>query len=537
MIYLSTFLLALFLSMALVPLMARAAGVLQLVDLPGARKIHEQPIPRTGGLAMALAALVPVLLWCPLDGLCGPLLAGAGIIVLFGVIDDRVNLGYQVKFAGQIAAALVVVLVAGVEIRSLGTLLPEGVLLPRWLAVPLTVFVVVGVTNAINLSDGLDGLAGGMSAMIFCSIAGIAYFEGEVGIALVAAAVAGAAFGFLRFNSFPATVFMGDAGSQFLGFGAIVLSLALTQRVEPLSKMLPLVLLGLPILDTLAVMSERLAEGRSPFSPDRNHLHHKLIRLGLYQPDAVRLIYGVQTCLVAAAFALRFWSGGVILGVYVAFAGAVVCAFLLAERRGWRFGQYGRWKEALRELRARGVAVRVCFRVLLVAVPCLLFVSVLAPGLVPRPYAVFAGCGAGLLCGAWAFGRHPPAAALRVTVYLAVPVALFMANAEASRWLHGALARVYNLSFGGVVLLSFLVIKFSRRRAFQSTPFDVLILAIALLLPTFGGEIRHVGFLAARIIALFFGYEVLLTELRGEVGWVSVATLATLGVLGIRGMM
>jgi UDP-GlcNAc:undecaprenyl-phosphate GlcNAc-1-phosphate transferase len=172
-------------------------------------------------------------------------------------------------------------------VRTLGALLPDGALLPAWVAVPLTVVAIIGVTNAINLADGLDGLAGGISLLSFCCIGYLAYLEGDISVGLAALAFIGAIFGFLRFNTHPATIFMGDTGSQLLGFAAITLSLALTQRQTALSPLLPLILLGFPVLDTLTVMITRILRKRSPFSADRNHFHHNLLDLGFRHPESV----------------------------------------------------------------------------------------------------------------------------------------------------------------------------------------------------------------------------------------------------------
>ena len=271
-----------FLTIVLIPILTGLARKVKAIDIPDERKIHQHPMPRAGGAAMALGALIPILLWVPQSPFSRAILIGAGIVTVFGITDDIRNLGYKAKFAGQLVAALVVVFYGGVEIRDLGMLVRDYALLPHWVAIPLTVLVIVGVTNAINLSDGLDGLAGGISLLTFACIGYLAYLNGQILVTLLSIASVGAVFGFLRYNTYPASVFMGDAGSQLIGFLAVTLSLKLTQGNTPLSPLLPLILLGFPILDTMTVMLERLAEKKSPFAPDKNHLHHKLIRLGFF---------------------------------------------------------------------------------------------------------------------------------------------------------------------------------------------------------------------------------------------------------------
>ncbi|MCK4529383.1 undecaprenyl/decaprenyl-phosphate alpha-N-acetylglucosaminyl 1-phosphate transferase, partial [candidate division WOR-3 bacterium] len=335
MIYFSTLLISIFITITLIPIFKGFAVRIKAVDVPNERKVHTRPMPKTGGIAMALGALVPVIFWVHGDEFIRAVLIGAGIVVFFGLIDDFKNLGYKAKFAGQVCAALIIIFYGGVKINCLGMLLPDGFLLPDWFAIPLTLVVIVGVTNAVNLADGLDGLAGGICILIFICMSYLAYRCGNTAIAVVSAAVIGAIFGFLRFNTYPATLFMGDAGSQFLGFSAITLSLGLTQGNTPLSPLLPLVLLGFPVLDTVTVMCERIVKGRSPFVADKNHFHHKLIGLGLYHTESVFVIYMLQAFLVTFAFFFRFYSEWFLLIFYIMFSGTIVSAFLITDRIGW----------------------------------------------------------------------------------------------------------------------------------------------------------------------------------------------------------
>jgi UDP-GlcNAc:undecaprenyl-phosphate GlcNAc-1-phosphate transferase len=333
--FLLTLLLSIFLTVALVPLLQPLALRLRLVDVPGGRKIHSARSPDRG-VALAVGMFVPVAVWSFDDPFARAFLAGAAVIVAFGIAADARDLSPGWKFLGQFLAALVVIFLGGVEIRTLGALLPEGFLLPGWLSVPLTVFAVVGVTNAINLADGLDGLAGGICLLIFACLGYLAWLEEDIVIGLISLALAGAIFGFLRYNTHPATVFMGDTGSQLLGFSAITLSLHLTQGNTAISPLMPLVLLGLPILDTAIVMALRISKGRSPFSPDRFHMHHNLIALGFQQGESVVIIYAAQMALMVSAFFLRFHSDWLLLGGYALFSAATILLFAAANRSGWR---------------------------------------------------------------------------------------------------------------------------------------------------------------------------------------------------------
>lgn len=195
------------LTIALVTLLRPLSLRLRMVDEPGGRKVHSRPIPRVGGVAMAVGIFVPVLLWNHADPFVWAFLSGAAIIVAFGMADDSRGLSPRWKLVGQLAAALLIVSFGGVKIHTLGSLLPDGMLIPDWFAVPFTVLAIVGVTNAINLSDGLDGLAGGICLLTFCCIGYLAYLEEDFVLGLIALATAGAIFGFLR-SGFSRTIEM-----------------------------------------------------------------------------------------------------------------------------------------------------------------------------------------------------------------------------------------------------------------------------------------------------------------------------------------
>ena len=210
--------------------------------------------------------------------------------------------------------------------------------LPHWLGFGLTLLFLLGITNAINLSDGLDGLAGGTTLLCCAALALLGAnwdvrFVETVGIVLM-----GAILGFLRFNTHPARIFMGDAGSQFLGFTVGVLSILLTkQAATPLSTAMPLLLIGLPVLDTLTVMVLRLRAGRSPFAADRNHFHHRLLDLGFDQYEVVTVIYSVQCLLLLLAWQLRYENDLLIVASFVGFAVLFTGGLMRLERVGWRW--------------------------------------------------------------------------------------------------------------------------------------------------------------------------------------------------------
>jgi UDP-GlcNAc:undecaprenyl-phosphate GlcNAc-1-phosphate transferase len=548
MLFLSTLLISMFVTIALIPILRSAALRLHAaVDIPDARKVHDHPVPKVGGLAMAVAALVPVALLADGDRFVNAVLAGAGIIVAFGLWDDIRNLGWKAKFAGQAAAALVVVAGGGLKICFLGSCLPDGALLADPLALPLTLLVIVGVTNAINLSDGLDGLAGGTSLLIFLTIGFLCYsnghFPGRLLVMLLCTAVIGGIFGFLRFNTFPATVFMGDTGSQLLGFLAITLSLGITQQNTPMSPMLPLLLVGFPVLDTLSVMVERLRSGRSPFAPDKNHIHHRLMKLGLFHTEAVVAIYAVTGLLALAAVLLRYHSEWLLIAVYAVFSTLVLASLVVIEKKGLRMPRNGFFeltiKGRLKSLKDRRLPIRICFPAVTWGLLSLLAAACLAPAEIPG----YVGGAAAGSAGAILFIRYVrpgwTAGVLRGVFYLAVPVLLWMGQSAPAGWAQkGMAAEAVKWAPGLLALVTVLTLKFTRRRkGFKPTPMDFLIILIALVVPNLPEpSIRSVGMgpLAATLIIMYFALEVLMGELRGSVTKPMIGILAALGLLILR---
>lgn len=546
MLYFSTLFLSLFITMALTPLARRFCMRIMAVDVPGGRKLHPTPIPKGGGIAMAIGVLLPPLLWAIPDQFVKGVLLGGAVVFVCGFVDDLKPMGFKVKFAAQLAGALIAVLYGGLEIRDLGLLLPQGVLLPAAIAVPLTLLFIVGVTNAINLSDGLDGLAGGISLLSFCCMGYLAFLIDNASVTLLSVAAAGAIFGFLRFNTYPAVLFMGDAGSNFLGFLAACLALGLTQGTSPLSPLLPLLILGFPILDTLAVMVERIAAGQSPFHADNRHFHYRLLRLGLYATESVMVIYILQASLVTASFFLRFHSEWLILLSYLFFAVLVLAAFLVADKTGFKFKRRDLIdrviKGKLRVLRDRAVLVRLVYQAAEIAVPALLVLTCFLVSPFPS-YFSYVSFGLFLvvlvsLCtnSTWLSG------AIRLALYLLIPAVIYLGTGtNMPEWLHGTYLTLYHLAFILVALLILLTLKFTRRKkGFLISPMDVLILLIVIIVPALPDpriQSREMGEMAAKVILLLFSYEVLLGEMRGNVKKAALTTMAALLIFGIRGIL
>jgi UDP-GlcNAc:undecaprenyl-phosphate GlcNAc-1-phosphate transferase len=326
MTFLIYFYIAFLLSTLLVPVGIRLAPRLGIVDKPDARKIHTRTIPRTGGLAIVLGTMAALLV--PLSmprGLAG-YICGAAILLCFGLWDDMRQIGYRIKFLGQILAIMAFILISGLKVCCFGELLPGFVFHLGFTSIPMTVVFMLAVINIINLSDGLDGLAGGLSLLVLLACAFLGYTQEATLPIAIALSVSGALIGFMRFNVHPAEVFMGDTGSQFLGYTIGACLIMLTQGHSIYSPVLPLFLLGTPILDTALVIHERIRSGRSPFQPDKNHLHHKLLRAGLNQEQAVISMYGLHFLLIVVGFFLRFAPDYLNLLLYILI---ILSAFLL----------------------------------------------------------------------------------------------------------------------------------------------------------------------------------------------------------------
>lgn len=308
--FLLTFLIALVLTILLTPMVRSFAPEIGAMDKPSARKVHSSNIPRNGGIAIYFGVLVAVLFGILIGGVSGTLinprpllgiLLGGSIVLLIGFLDDLYRLPALLKLFGQILGATVAI-IFGVEITFISN--PFNGLFPLgYVAIPLTLLWLVGMTNAINLIDGLDGLAAGVTAISAGTLFFVALRTHQLGAALIMLALCGAALGFLRFNFFPASIFLGDAGSYFLGFTLAAASIVgVFKTTLVVALVIPLLILGVPIFDTIFAILRRLKDKKSPFAADNKHIHHLLLRAGLNHREAVLSIY--IACFLLSAIAL-----------------------------------------------------------------------------------------------------------------------------------------------------------------------------------------------------------------------------------------
>ena len=274
------------------------------------RRIHDHPIPRLGGLALFAGFLAGVLPFTGIDEPVQGILLGSVIIVVTGAVDDLVSLRPWVKLVLQIIAAIVAIR-HGVVIRILtnpGDASAEAIALGA-LSVPVTLLWIVGMTNALNLIDGLDGLAAGVCGIGCASMLAVSLFLPQATeISVLVAALGGACLGFLPFNINPAKIFMGDSGSLLLGYVLSTASvLGLFKMYTLVAFAVPVLTLALPLTDTVFAVVRRVSRGESPFHADRGHIHHRLLALGLTQKQAVAVLYAASGILGAAAVALGIW--------------------------------------------------------------------------------------------------------------------------------------------------------------------------------------------------------------------------------------
>ena len=541
MFFLTTLLMSIIITIAIMPYSRELAVKLQAMDMPDHRKVHDHVMPKCGGMAMAMGACVPIMLWAPKSYFITGLLIGGLIIVFFGVADDIKDLSPQVKMLGQVMAALVITLVGGIKINNLGSLLPTGNFLPDWAAIPLTIFVIVGVTNATNLSDGLDGLAGGIALLIFLCIGYLGVSEKDWVMVMIAIAVGGSVLGFLRFNSYPAQLFMGDAGSQLLGFVAVVLAIKMAQQSSAISVILPLIIFGIPILDTLTVMIKRLAVGRSPFAADRNHFHHQLMAIGLYHTEAVLTIYLTQALLILFAIAYHGSNDWLLLSTYLLFACVVLGVFHIFHKTEYRIkrGHFLKTiKSRLKPFKDRGQIIKFFFGIVRIGVPALLILNVFLQSLSNRADLLLSAGFLFLLLLAWVVNKRVLNQITKIAFYLFTPFIIFKCDLNLYSTLTPVQIWLYHALYLLLLTSVFMTMKLTRRsKGFKSSTLDFLVIFVILLisnLPNVALKSYLMGLVAVKTVILYYSYEVLVGEMRrGSVRFRGSAFVFIVGLNGL----
>ena len=409
------------------------------------------------------------------------------------------------------------------------------------ISIPLTIFALLGITNAINLADGL---AGGSTLLSIGTLSLLAYLAGDSTLLILSMAVMGSIIGFLRYNTYPAQVFMGDAGSQFLGFALGVLVIILTQQSSPiLSPSMPLLLLGLPLIDTFLVMGQRIVEGRSPFKPDRNHIHHKLLSIGLDHYESVVAIYSLQAALVTCAFLFRYQSDLVNMGLFVGTFMLVTAGFSLAVERNWQVRQLSSDGEPsavtvlARGLKRHAVLARVPMLFAAVSMPLFASYVVVSLDVIPADGKItgFLLWSCTLLAIALRWRAPEFSLPERLLLYVTITTIVFYWCAGKEPHVISNLAEnLYFLLLGVGVLIAY---RFGYNRSFSVTPTDFLIILIALLVPTLTRTLlpqAYIGEVAIKTLVLFYAVELLLAEVQTRVWVIRTGVCAILTLFAAR---
>jgi len=312
---------------------------------PG-RRMHSRPIPRMGGLAIFFGFLLSILVFVPMSVSLRGMLLGSVVIVILGIFDDIYALRAKLKLVFQIVAALIAALTGNVitDLSNPNIFSQNPYWHLGWLSIPVTVIWIVGMTNAVNLIDGLDGLACGVSSISSMTLLVIALLVGEPAVAMLVAALVGGCLGFLPYNMHPAKIFMGDTGATFLGYALACISIqGLFKMYTLISFVVPFLLFGLPIFDTCFAFIRRVAHGQSPMHADRSHVHHRLIDMGFSQKQAVAVLYVITAILGLSAVVLT--TSGAVKAMLLLFAFCAAGAVSLSLFNGSRHRHSGDGKE------------------------------------------------------------------------------------------------------------------------------------------------------------------------------------------------
>lgn len=522
--------------MLIIPFAWKLAPRLGMMDKPDPRKVHSQPIPRVGGWGIVLGTLLPIVISMKLDPLVQSFVVGGLTLFLYGMWDDAKELNHWSKFIGQLFAAGLVVYYGGLYVTNFPFF---GAVAPEY-GKPFTVFALMGMINAINHSDGLDGLAGGESLLSLIAISYLGYLATNSFTVLIAFATIGGILGFLRYNTHPAQVFMGDAGSQFLGFALGFLAVYLTQVAHPaLSPGLPLLFLGLPISDIIVVLFKRIKGKMNWFKATRNHVHHRLLDLGFDHYETVVIIYSVQATLVILAVVLRYQADWLVTFAYFAVILSLFVGLTVAEQQGWKRHQIGESGIAhlVRRLTRDDSASGLPLLTISIILPAFMLAGSLFSHSVPRDFGVVSAVLTLMI--AVEMLRRRDSVAMRLGMYVAAVFASYLFIKFPP---HIGLP-VQHISMVFIVLLAVAIgifVKYSTTIKFGTTPTDYLIGFGVLALVVFGGidvKARETVQIIMYAVVLLYACEAILGRYAGRWHVLNVATMLCLLSMAVRGLI
>jgi UDP-GlcNAc:undecaprenyl-phosphate GlcNAc-1-phosphate transferase len=411
-----------------------------------------------------------------------------------------------------------------------------------WFSMPLTVIVIVAVTNSINLADGLDGLAAGTMLLSLAGMALLAYLADGLDILMVIMTVMGAIVGFLRFNTYPARVFMGDTGSQFLGFTVVTLLITLTQKTNmALNPALPLLLLGVPLFDTAFVTIRRIYYGKSPFVADKNHVHHQLLALNLDHYEAVVIIYLAQALFVASALLLRYHSDLLIVSLWVLVNAALAFSLVMAGRFQWQAHPEGSQSVFARALiiSKSDFLGKVALIVILAGVSLLLFVGPLLADVVDRDFGVAAGGLFLLMLLRLLLGSTVWFISLRLLMFVVIAFVIYLLG-EYPFHAYSALEGFEYVYFGLIVIALAIGARTTDKDVFHTTPMDFLLILIMIgmvFIPQARVGEDEIVHLVIKMGIMFYAVEFMLRNMAGRWNVPTVSALWALGVIAVRGLV
>lgn len=534
------FIVGLFAPMVAIPLLVKAAGRHFLLDKPNERSMHGIPIPKVGGIGIALGVLLPLLIWTSLEPPVFGYIVASVIILIGGIWDDVFPLNYWWKLTFQ-AIAVAIVIQEGVLITHVPFFGFDPVSV--WISYPLTFIFLLGITNATNLFDGLDGLAGGCILFSFGAIATLAYMgASNTFVVLVALATIGGILAFLRYNTHPALVFMGDAGSQFLGFTAAVLAILLTEKIHPaLNPALLLLIFGIPILDTVMVIVLRLKQGRSPFLADQQHIHHQLISIGFRPYEAVAMLYFLHAIMVGAALFLKYQSDFVVCGVYVGLCANTIGLIYLAKAKGFTLdtvsGDDVSVQMGWRERSSARLQTLSWFaeRYIEYSLAALFFAVGSYSSFASPDFAILGFGGAGALLFGTLFLRKWATVFSRIAIYSACFLSIYISAGvfKEYHWIY-IIANAYLVS---LIASAIFVLIFGPQESYDLTPQYFLILIFAIAIPSFSREFQanvlYAGE-ALRVMILIYVSELIVSSQPNKHWVLRLSAFLALVLVGAR---
>lgn len=540
MIYIFALITAMAISMAVIPLMARVAPRIGMIDRPNTRKVHAKPIPRAGGVGIVLGALAPVVFWLPGNELLASYLFGAIVLLIFGVWDDIHELGHYTKFIGQLIAVVPIVFIGDIYVTHLPFF--DAYTMTDTFGRIFTVFALIGMINAINHSDGLDGLAGGMSLLSLSCLAYLAYLMDGNLIILIALATVGGVFGFLRYNSHPARVFMGDGGSQFLGFTLGFLTVYLIEHVNTaLSPALPVLILGLPIVDILAVFAQRIYHGMNWFRASKNHVHHRLLQLGFDHYESVVIIYTAQIVLVVSAILFPYESDLLIFSIFTAVCAAVFGFLIAAERAHWKAhssSHTSKLTKIIQTIKKHTLFQTMPLNVVTVAIPLLLIsVSILSKN-IPRDISTTSAILASILLLVVIFRRSSDSIIIQIISYVAAAFVVYleMEYIGSGNRLMETIEFIY---FTVLTVAIGVAVRYGHKSDFKTSPTDYLVIFIVLIAAFLLHKLPEKAYLSSmgiKFVILFYGCELIFTHLKNKQYVINIPVLLSLTIIAVKGL-